>query len=186
MRLPLCRSYFSNLTTLWSGHVGPRPTNLATRSSVHTSNVPPRFRRCWTRGGRLLVRPGIQTIITVLVPPRRRYELVSEMLATTSSVAAELLTAQGCPRPRGLPRRTRRWRGRHWERRVAALRCFYPCFRQASFWVIPRTITRLRRDFPQHGASRAQGIRSEPLVYPDSDTSNHSARSRRRRADNHD
>ena len=35
----------------------------------------------------------------------------------------------------------------------------------------------------QHDALRAQGIRPHPLVYPDSDTSNHSARSRR--ADNH-
>ena len=40
----------------------------------------------------------------------------------------------------------------------------------------------VRRDFPQHGALRAQDIRSKPLVYPDSDTSNHSVRSRR--ADN--
>ena len=35
----------------------------------------------------------------------------------------------------------------------------------------------------QQGAFRAQGIRPQPLVYPDSDTSNHIVRSRR--ADNH-
>ena len=35
----------------------------------------------------------------------------------------------------------------------------------------------------QHDALRAQSIRPQPLVYPDSDTSNHNARSRR--ADNH-
>ena len=46
MRLPRWRSYFSSFTTLWSGHVGPRPTNLPAMPSANTSNVPPRFRRC--------------------------------------------------------------------------------------------------------------------------------------------
>ena len=106
------------------------------------------------------------------------------MLATPSSVAAE-------PRA-GLPPATRAAQEDSSVSRtyfaVPRARASAP-FRQAGLFleVTPhatRTPSSLRRptDFPQHDALRAQDIRSKPLVYPDSDTSNHSVRSRR--ADN--